>query len=75
MELVGRVVLRIADSNATWHGLGWIRPQKHLRVSRRYILLSSILLGLPGTALGGGLIYWFSGHVEPVLWCRCSRWR
>ena len=61
-------MLRIADSNATWFGLGWLRPAKHEHIGYGYILFSSILLGLPGVALGGGLVYWFLGRVAPAVW-------
>ena len=68
MEAIERMVLRIADSNATWFGLGWLRPAKCEHVGYLYIIFSSILLGLPGVAVGAGLIYWFIGRVEPVVW-------
>ena len=64
MEAIGQIVVRIADSNATWFGLGWLRPEKHEHVSYRYILFSSILLGFPGVGLGGGLIFLFLGLVH-----------
>lgn len=33
-----------------------------------YILLSSVLLGLPGMAVGAGLVYWCLGRVDPKVW-------
>lgn len=68
MKSIERWVFRIADSDATWVGLGWMRPARHERVGLGYILFSSLLLGLPGLALGAGLIYWFMGRVGPQVW-------
>lgn len=68
MKLIEHWVLRIADCDATWFGFGWMRPAKQQRVGFRYVLFSSVLLGLPGVALGAGLIYWFLGRVEPRVW-------
>ena len=65
---MGYWVLRIADSDATWFGLGWLRPAKQERVGFWYIFFSSILLGLPGVMAGAGLIYLFLGRVEPRVW-------
>lgn len=61
-------VLRIADSDATWFGLGWLRPAKHERLGSWYLLFSSILLGLPGVGVGAGMLYWFLGRVPLVAW-------
>jgi len=61
-------VLRVADCDAMWFGFGWLRPAKHQHIGLGYISLSSVLLGLPGVAVGAGLIYWFQGRVEPRVW-------
>jgi len=68
MKTLEHWVLRIADSDVTWIGLNWLRPAKHHRIGFGYILLSSILLGLPGIAAGIGLIYLVLGRVEPRVW-------
>jgi hypothetical protein len=68
MKAIEYWVLRIADSDATWFGLGWLRPAKHKRVGFCYVLFSSILLGLPGVVAGAGLIYLFMGRVEQQAW-------
>lgn len=68
MRTIEHWVLRIADCNATWFGFGWLRPAKQQHIGPGYILFSSVLLGLPGFAVGAGLIYWFLGHVEPRVW-------
>jgi hypothetical protein len=68
MKAIEYWVLRIADSDATWFGLGWLRPAKHVRIGYWYILFSSILLGLPGVMVGAGLIYLFLGTVAPQVW-------
>lgn len=60
-------MLRIADRDATWIGLGWLRPAKHQRIGFAYILLSSVLLGLPGMIMGTGLIYFCIGRVPPEI--------
>ena len=52
----------------TWFGLNWLRPAKHNRLGLGYILLSSLLLGLPGIAVGAGLIYLVLGRVQPSVW-------
>jgi hypothetical protein len=52
----------------TWWGLNWMRPAKHDRLGMGYILLSSIVLGFPGIAVGSGLIYLALGRVEPNVW-------
>ena len=68
MKAIEYWVLRIADSDATWFGLGWLRPAKHERIGFSYIMFSSILLGLPGMAVGAGLIHLFLGRVDPRVW-------
>jgi hypothetical protein len=68
MKTLERWVLRIADSDATWMGLNWLRPDRHQHIRTGYILISSFLLGLPGVAVGASLIWWFAGGVEPGLW-------
>lgn len=68
MKAIEHWVLRIADSDATWFGLGWLRPAKHERIGFWYILFSSILLGLPGVAVGATLIHLFLGQVELRVW-------
>jgi len=68
MNTVEHWFLRVADSDMTWFGLNWLRPAKHNRLSLGYILLSSILLGLPGIALGAGMIYLVFDRVDPSVW-------
>jgi hypothetical protein len=68
MRALEHWVLRVADSDWTWLGLNWLRPAKHDRAGPGYILLSSILLSLPGIAVGGGLIYLAFGRVEAGVW-------
>jgi hypothetical protein len=68
MKTLEQWVLRIADSDATWLGLKWLRPDRHQRIRMGYILMSSFLLGLPGVAVGASLIWWFAGRVQPGLW-------
>jgi hypothetical protein len=68
MKTLEHWVLRIADSDATWVGLNWLRPNRHQHFGTGYILLSSFLLGLPGVAVGASLIWWFSGGVGPGTW-------
>lgn len=68
MKAIEHWVFRIVDSDATWIGLGWLRPAKHERVSFWHIIFSSILLGLPGVMVGAGLIYLFIGRVEQEVW-------
>ncbi len=72
MKSLEHWVLRIADCNATWIGFGWLRPAKQQHIGFGYILFSSVLLGLPGVAVGAGLIYWFVGRVEPRVWLHRS---
>jgi len=64
MRVIERWVLRVADSDLTWCGFNWMRPAKDRRLGQGYILFSSVLLGLPGVALGAGAIYLFFGGVE-----------
>jgi hypothetical protein len=61
-------VLKVADHDLTWIGLGWLRPAKEQHVGPAYVLFSSILLGLPGFVVGVGLIYLFLGRVESRVW-------
>jgi len=61
-------ILRIADSDMTWCGLNWLRPAKHERVGYSYIVFSSIVLGLPGIAVGAGIVYLVLGRVDPSVW-------
>ena len=68
MKSLEHWILRIADCDATWIGFGWLRPAKQQHIGFGYILFSSVLLGLPGVAVGAGLIYWFLGRVEPRVW-------
>ena len=68
MRSIEHWVLRIADSDATWFGLGWLRPARHECVGYYYILFSSVLLGLPGVLVGAGVVYLFLGTVEPRVW-------
>jgi hypothetical protein len=60
--------LRIADSDVTWFGLNWLRPARHVRVGYGYVLFSSICLGLPGIAVGAGIVYLVLGRVDPGVW-------
>jgi hypothetical protein len=68
MKVIESWVLRIADSDRTWIGLGWLRPSKHQRLGYDYVLFSSLLLSLPGIAVCAGLIWYFLGNVEPRIW-------
>jgi ABC-type Fe3+ transport system permease subunit len=68
MSSIEQWVLRIADSDMTWFGLSWLRPPPHRRITSLYVLLSSIVLGLPGLVVGAGLIYLFIGRLEPAIW-------
>ena len=61
-------VLRIADSDLTWIGFNWMRPAREKRIGVGYILFSSVLLALPGIAVGAGLLYVLRGSVEPKVW-------
>jgi hypothetical protein len=68
MKTLEHWVLRIADSDLTWVGFNWMRPAKLQPVGFGYILFSSLLLGLPGIAVGAGLIYFLMGKVEARAW-------
>jgi hypothetical protein len=68
MSSIEHWVLRIADSDLTWFGLNWPRPSPSRRITTIYVLFSSIVLGLPGLALGAGLIYLTFGQLEPATW-------
>jgi hypothetical protein len=68
MKQLEHWVLRIADSDLTWIGFNWMRPAKQQRIGLGYILFSSVLLALPGIAVGAGLLYVMRGHVEPKVW-------
>lgn len=68
MNTLEHWILRIADSDVTWFGLSSLRPAKHDRVGHGYILLSSILCGLPGVVVGGGLICLVMGRVDWKVW-------
>ncbi len=61
-------IYRITDSDKTWYGLGWMRPEKHTHLGPGYIILASILLGLPGITVGAGFIYLVLGQVTPGAW-------
>lgn len=64
MRSIGHLVLRITDSDACWFGLGWLRPAKRDRISLLRLLLSSVVLSLPGVLVGVGLVYWLLGQVK-----------
>lgn len=64
MKTIERWVLRISDSDWTWYGFGWMRPKRDERVGLLYILFSSVLLGLPGIAVGIGALFLVFGKVE-----------
>ncbi|MBL9134387.1 MAG: hypothetical protein JNK85_00900 [Verrucomicrobiales bacterium] len=68
MKTIAQWVLRIADSDRTWFGFGWLRPAKERRLGPIYILGSSLLLGLPGMALGSGVIHLVLGRIDGVVW-------
>jgi hypothetical protein len=68
MKALEHWTLRIADSDTTWFGLNWLRPAKHARVGYGYVVFSSILLGLPGIAVGAGVVYLVLGRVDPGVW-------
>lgn len=68
MSALENWVLKVADHDLTWIGLGWLRPAKAQRVGLVYVLLSSVLLGLPGFVVGAGLICLFLERVEPRVW-------
>ena len=64
MKTFERWYLRIADSDLTWYGFNWMRPAKERRLGPGYIVFSSVLLGLPGVAVGIGTIYLLFGRVD-----------
>ena len=68
MKMIEHWVLRIADSDLTWVGLGWLRPAKHQSLHLGYILFSSFLLGLPGIFAGAGFIYLWLRSVSLEVW-------
>lgn len=68
MKTIESWVLRVADSDFTWIGLGWLRPAKEQRLGAGYILFSSIILGLPGVVTGIGTIFSLFGRV-PLSVC------
>ncbi len=68
MKTLEHWVLRVADSDLTWFGLNWLRPARHDRIGLGYILVSSVLLGLPGLAVGTGMIYLALGRVGLSVW-------
>jgi hypothetical protein len=68
MRTIERWVLRIADHDLTWIGFNWMRPAKESRCGPRYVLLSSLLLSLPGILIGTGLIYCALGTVTWRVW-------
>lgn len=68
MGKIGRLVLRIADSDYTWVGFNWMRPSRETRLSWTYLAGSSILLGLPGLAVGAGGLYLALGRIDPQVW-------
>ncbi len=61
-------ILRMADSDLTWYGFGWLRPAKDHQIGLGFILISSVLLGLPGIGLGAGAVYYFFGTIEAWVW-------
>ena len=61
-------VLRCADSDMTWVGLNWLRPATHDHIGTGYILLSSLLLGLPGIIAGADMLYLVFGQVQASVW-------
>ena len=69
MSAFERWFFRIADSDACWYGLGWLRPAKTESVGPLWIMAASVILGLPGVGVGIGLIYLVLGTVQPeVCW-------
>lgn len=68
MNTIEQWCLRCADKDSTWMGLSWLRPAKDTRVGAGYVLMSSLLLGIPGIALGAGAIYLALGMVEMKVW-------
>ena len=68
MKTFERLVLRVADCDWNWIGLGWLRPAKDARVGIGYIIGSSILLGLPGVVVGASMLYFAFGRVSLGAW-------
>lgn len=68
MKTIERWVLQISDSDWTWKGFGWMRPEKHERIGPWYILFSSVLLGVPGIVVGIGLLFVAFGQVASETW-------
>jgi hypothetical protein len=66
MERFERWFYRVADSDVSWYGFQWLRPAKTERVGPGRIVLSSIILGLPGAGAGIGLIYFILGSITPA---------
>jgi hypothetical protein len=60
-----RLVLRMADWNGTWWGLGWIRPAKYQRISPGRFTLLVFVLAAPGALAGLGLIFLALGKLDP----------
>ena len=67
MGSLEHLVLRMADWDGTWWGLGWLRPAKHHRVGVGNLLLISFVLSVPGVPAGLGLIYLGVRHLDPSL--------
>lgn len=62
-----RLVLRMADWNGTWWGLGWIRPAKGQRITPGRFALLMFVLAAPGVVAGVGLIVLVLGKVDPAV--------
>lgn len=45
-----------------------MRPSRETRLSWTYLAGSSILLGLPGLAVGAGGLYLALGRIDPQVW-------
>jgi hypothetical protein len=67
MGALERLVLRVADWDGTWWGLGWLRPAKHHRVGVGRLVLIRLVLSVPGVAVGLGLIYLGARRLDPSL--------
>lgn len=67
MGTLERLVLRMADWDGTWWGLGWLRPARDQRVSVARFALTSFVLSAPGAVAGLGLIWWGVGCPDPVF--------
>jgi len=68
MSAIERWCLRCADKDSTWIGLNWLRPAKEARVGVIYVVVSSLILGMPGILLGAGALYLAFGKVEWDAW-------